>query len=333
MSTLELLSELKAQQIKIRLEGDNLKFLVSSGSISPELAGKLKENKQELVSFLRGSAAKTYRLSRGQRRMWVLSRILPNPPAFSENWAAFMEGSLNPEHLERAINEILKRHEALKTCFRMYGKRPQQVVRDDVTTQLNVVDLGQLSETAKDKQVRQWLEQAGLKSFDMENGPLVRASLLMLGRKRYVLMISMHKLVADNWSMGLFLREMETFYNMFKQGEPLPEHDPEKQYADFVRWQREWLRSETSKEQLDYWTQKLAGSLPVLELPGDRPRSRVNSFRTNRTTLHFPQPLIEKLKLLGDSEGTNLFILMMLRKDICSYYIIAVKITTQLCLL
>ncbi|NRD67016.1 amino acid adenylation domain-containing protein, partial [Corallococcus exiguus] len=243
-------------------------------------------------------------LSFAQQRLWFIDQLEPGTALYNMPVALRLEGDLDVGVLERALREVVSRHEALRTTFEVQDGQPLQVIHSDMALHLERVEV---SESA----ARQRIEQEMLKPFDLSRGPLLRALLLKLGNQEHALVVSMHHIVSDGWSLGVLIREVGALYAAFSSGQPSPLPELPVQYGDYAAWQRDWLRDETLAREVDYWKQSLMGAPPVLELPTDRPRPAV---RTNAgTTLGFmlPLDLSRKLNALAQQEGASLFMALL----------------------
>ena len=245
-------------------------------------------------------------LSFSQQRLWFLEQLLPDHSAAHIPVAVYLTGTLNVEALQRGIGEILRRHEVLRAAFPAEDGTPVQVVATASGYRLPVTDLATLTEGDRQREeVRLATEEAhGL--FDLARGGLVRTRLLKLSDTRHLLLLTMHHIVSDGWSLSIFNRELSVLYNAFVQGKPSPLGGLPIQYADFSRWQREWLRGDILQSQLVYWKQLLGGRLPVLDLPTDRLRPAVQTFRGHHQTLRLSPALVKSLNALSRSEDATL---------------------------
>ncbi|HEX7238904.1 MAG TPA: amino acid adenylation domain-containing protein, partial [Longimicrobiaceae bacterium] len=250
-------------------------------------------------------------LSFAQERLWFIDQMEPGNPAYNELGVTRLEGVLDVEALARALAAVVERHDALRTVFAARGGEPEQVVVDGMRVPLETEDLSALppeeAEAAAERRVRE--EPA--RPFDLARGPLLRATLLRLAPERHLLLLAMHHVVSDGWSRGIIVREVSEAYAAFAGGaEPrLPE--PPVRYADYAAWQRERLRGELLERQLGYWTAKLAGAPPSLELPTDRPRPPVQSFAGGTHRFRVPAAVADALRALAREEEATLFMVLL----------------------
>ncbi|HEX8202153.1 MAG TPA: amino acid adenylation domain-containing protein, partial [Isosphaeraceae bacterium] len=209
-----------------------------------------------------------------QQRLWFLDQLEPGSAAYNIPVAVRLAGRLDVGALGRALAEVVRRHEALRTTFASEGGVPRQVIAPAQALALPVTDLTDLPESDRRAEALRRLRAEAARPFDLARGPLVRAGLFRLGEAEHVVAVTMHHIVSDGWSIGVLVREVAALYDAFRRGAPSPLPEPALQYADYAAWQRRWLQGEVLQTQLDYWAGQLAG-VPALELPADRPRPSV----------------------------------------------------------
>ncbi|MCC6698260.1 MAG: amino acid adenylation domain-containing protein [Candidatus Hydrogenedentes bacterium] len=231
------------------------------------------------------------RLSFAQQRLWFLDRLGSDDGVYTISVALRLRGTLDPGALQNAIGRILERHEVLRTVFAGSDEEPRQFVHADIAPHLDPVDLSALPDGERDGAVRRLVREALRKPFDLTEGPLFRALLVRLDAAEHVLGVSMHHTVSDGWSMGVFARELELSYSAFAAGEQPDMPTLPIQYADFAEWQRDYLRGEVLDQQVCFWKQHLKGAPPALDLPTDRPRPAVQTFRGGRASIALPAAL------------------------------------------
>jgi len=223
-------------------------------------------------------------LSFAQQRLWLITQMDSAASAAYHIPAALrLRGQLDRLALERALNRIVERHEALRTRFELVEGEPvQRIAPANVGFQLQQHDLRE--EADREEQVRYWSRQEAHAAFDLQQGPLIRGRLLRVAEEEHVLLVTMHHIVSDGWSLGVLMRELSALYRAFCQGEddPLPELSI--QYADYALWQRRWL-DETLQQQLLYWKQELEGAPALISLPTDRPRPAVQDYAGERVAI------------------------------------------------
>jgi amino acid adenylation domain-containing protein len=249
-------------------------------------------------------------LSFAQQRLWFLDQLEPGLPAYNMPGAVRISGVLDRAVLEKSLSEIVRRHEILRTSFPVRGGAPVQFVAAATPLDLPVIDLRELPPSQRDTQFDQIVTPEAHAPFDLARGPLLRVKLVRRSADEHVLLVTMHHIVSDGWSLDLFLRELATLYQAYAEGldSPLPELPV--QYADFASWQRKWLQDEKLDSLLAYWVKQLKGAPPVLELPADHARPAVRSFNGTRQSLLLPPILTAELKRLSRQEGVTLFMVL-----------------------
>jgi amino acid adenylation domain-containing protein len=250
-------------------------------------------------------------LSCAQQRLWFFDQLEPGNISYNLPSAIRLAGTLNVAALEQGLREIVRRHEVLRTTFVTRGEEPVQVIASAPSLGLRVVDLGGLPEGEREARAQELAAQEALRPLDLASGPLLRATLLHLGAEEHVLLLTMHHIVSDGWSMGeIFFRELAALYEAFVNGRPSPLPELPIQYADYAVWQRQWLQGEVLGAKLAYWKERLTGA-PALDLPTDRPRSELTHFRGERQLLQLPSELARKLESLSRKEGVTLFMTLL----------------------
>jgi amino acid adenylation domain-containing protein len=250
-------------------------------------------------------------LSFAQQRLWFLDQLEPESPLYNIHVAVNLSGPLNVPVLQRSMGEILRRHEALRTTFAVIDDRPVQLINKTAVFKLPVSDLQELDESERWLRMSAWAEAEARRRFDLTKGPLLRANLLRLSETEHVLLLTIHHIVSDGWSMGVFVRELAALYKAYMAGRPSPLPDLPIQYADFAAWQRGWLQGERLEEQLSYWRTQLADAPPLLKLPTDRPRPPVQSYSGAHEALLLSESLSRSLKELSRREGATLFMTLL----------------------
>ncbi|HVG20491.1 MAG TPA: amino acid adenylation domain-containing protein, partial [Blastocatellia bacterium] len=294
---------------------------------SPTIAGLAKRIEEAMKGASSAQAPPIGRAPRdsdlppsfAQLRLWIIDQFDPGSPLYNIYAAVGLSGALNTPALEKSIGEILKRYEALRTTFTISGGQVVQVINEISDWRLPVTDLRQIDEYGREREAMRIAAEEARGSFDLEAGPLFGANLLRLGDENHWLLVTMHHIVSDGWSMGVFVRELAALYEAFSEGKPSPLEELPIQYADFAVWQREWLQGDELVRQLDYWKQQLADSPPALELPTDRPRPPFQTFSGTHESLHVSNDLTEALKGLSRREGVTLFMTLLAAFDVLLY--------------
>ena len=250
-------------------------------------------------------------LSFAQERLWFLAQLHPHSPLDSISAAVQVQGALNVSALRRALEAIVIRHQSLRATFVAMDGRPHQIIAESQTVELPVIDLQGLPQSERANRAKRLATEEATRPFDLVRGPLWRFRLYRLREAEHVLLASMHQIVSDDWSMRVLLRELAALYTALSCGQPSPLPELPIQYSDFAIWQREWLQGEVLEQQLSYWKQQLSGSLPVLELPTDRPRPLIQSYRAAREHLLLSQTVTSALIELSHREGASLFMTLL----------------------
>ncbi len=250
-------------------------------------------------------------LSFAQQRLWFLDQLEPGNSTYNIYAAVRLRGPLNVAALEQSLNEILRRHEALRTTFATVEGQPIQMISSPEPFTLSIADLRQFPETEREPEARRLATEEARRPFDLARGPLLRTTLLRLSEEDHILLLTMHHIISDGWSRGVLYRELSALYEAFSAGKPSPLPEPPIQYADFAVWQRQWLQGKTLEVQLSYWKKQLEGAPSVLEVPTDRPRPAVQTFRGARQSLVLSKSLTEAVKALSRQEGATLFMTLL----------------------
>ncbi|MFY9575010.1 MAG: amino acid adenylation domain-containing protein, partial [Blastocatellia bacterium] len=250
-------------------------------------------------------------LSFAQLRLWFLDQLEPGKSVYNLAAAVRLSGPVDIEALKETFNEIVRRHEALRTTFHEIDGEPVQIIAPCLIVPMPVEVLHGLTKgDLEDEVTRVALEEARV-PFDLVQGPLLRIRLLMLGDLDHVLLFTMHHIISDGWSIGILTKELSLLYEAFCEKKLSPLSELPIQYADFVKWQRDRLQGDLLEEQLSYWTHQLADAPAVLDLPSDRPRPPQQSFRGARQSLRLSNELAAALTGLSQSSGATLFMTLL----------------------
>ncbi|MEG4071718.1 amino acid adenylation domain-containing protein [Microcoleus sp. Pol14C2] len=321
----EFLSYLRSLDINVFVEGEILRCNAPEGIITPELRAEISHKKAEIISFLKAANRNSsftpapivpmgrdgnLPLSFAQQRLWFLDQLVPNNPFYNVPAALRLTGSLNLRALQQTFNEIVRRHEALRTTLAVVSGQPVQRIAAAFHLPINVVDLRNLPKESRQTEANRLTAEEAQRSFNLSNDLLLRVTLLQLDDAEYLLMLNMHHIVSDGWSIGVLIQELGALYTAFASEKPSPLPALSIQYADFAKWQREWLQGEVLETQLAYWRQQLNG-ISMLNLPADRPRPAIQSYRGKRQFLQLPKQLSEALETLSQHEGVTLFMTML----------------------
>ncbi|HEX7175267.1 MAG TPA: amino acid adenylation domain-containing protein [Pyrinomonadaceae bacterium] len=258
----------------------------------------------------RGEVSPSSPLSFSQQRLWFFDQVTPGSPLHNLSSILRARGALNLNAFEQSLNELVRRHESLRTTFPADEGRPLQLVAAPRPLQITVNDLGDLPETAREAEALRVAAEEGRRPFDLARGPLMRASVLRLGPEDHLLVFTTHHIVSDGWSQGVIVREMSELYRSFLTGAQVRLPELPITYADFANWQRETLRGEALEADLTYWKRALDGVAP-LDLPLDRPRPAVPDFRSEEEVFELPEHLSEALRALSRQEGVTLYMTLL----------------------
>ena len=278
---------------------------MNSGSLrSPDLASE-RDTLQQAAS-LEVATEKFVPLSFSQQQLWYVCQFQSGTIAYNQPVAWRLRGKVNARALEESLNAIILRHEALRTTFPCVEGKPVQCIHRELLLKLQVVDLRKVPESAREAQAHKLATQEAHYRFDLASELLLRATLLRTGDEDYVLVLLVHHIVCDGWSMGILINELAQLYREFSAGRQSTLPIPGAQYSDFTLWQREYMQGENRERQIAYWKKQLDGARSP-ELPSARPRPAVPSFRGACEFFAFPKSLTEAFKALCAREGVFLF--------------------------
>lgn len=264
-------------------------------------------------------------LSFAQQRLWVLAQLEPGSPSYNIPIALRVAGSLDVPALEKSFNEVVRRHDVLRTTFVAVDGQPRQVTAPKVEIPLRVIDLEHLPQGEREATALRLATAEAKRPFELAYGPMLRTSLLRLSEDEHVLLVTLHHIVSDGWSAGILVRELTTLYENYMAGRPSPLPELSIQYADFASWQRQWLSGDRLETQLAYWKTALGNSPQPVELPTDYPRPAIQSSRGASVTAKFPPDLSEGIKAFSRRQGATLFMTAL-----SGFYVLLFRYTGQL---
>ena len=280
--------------------------------LAEQLAAVATEDSSETPLPIRLIARdKPIPLSFAQQRLWILDRLEPNQSAYNMPAAFRLTGPLDIAALEQSIDEIVKRHETLRTTISVVGDEPVQSIAPSLSINIPIIDLTQVPKDDQLRQVQQRAHWEAKKPFDLSLGPLMRVTLLRIGKEEHILLLTLHHIVSDGWSMGVLYRELSVLYAAFANGRSPSLPELAIQYADYAVWQRQWLQSKQLLVQLDYWKQQLDGAPRVLDLPTDYPRPATLVHKGSKEQLLLSADLSEKVRSLSRLENTTVFMTLL----------------------
>ncbi|NEO98539.1 MAG: amino acid adenylation domain-containing protein [Symploca sp. SIO2E9] len=312
--------------MKLRIENGSLRCHAPKNLLTPILRDQIAERKTEIIEFLQrvdfaSSSSnkqiltvprdKELPLSFAQQRLWFLQQLEPDNPFYNEYGAIQLTGILNVAALEQSLNEIVQRHEALRTTFKMLDGETFQTIAPSLILTLPVVDLCQLPEAEQEMEVQRLATDQNQGPFDLVQDSLLRWTLVQLSEQKHVLLFTIHHIVYDGWSAGVIIRELSALYETFSSGKPVSLPELPIQYADFAVWQRQELQGAKLESQLSYWKQQLNNAPPLLQLPTDRPRPPVQTYRGAKESFELPKSLTKALQAIGRKAEATLFMTLL----------------------
>jgi len=277
-----------------------------------QLSGRLREATSTRQALVKKARPEPLPLSYAQQRLWFLDQLAEGSSTeYNVPVALRLKGDLSLDALERTIHTIVERHESLRTHFTEVNGEPVQVIEPEVRIAIPVEDLSELSDELRRERVREALAEEASESFDLSRGPVLRAKVLKLGERKHILCRTMHHIVSDGWSQGVFNREFMTLYEAYREQRENPLKPLAVQYADFALWQREWLQGGALEQRLGYWKEQLAGIPERLELPADRPRPTLRTFAGEICQASLAAELTGALKRLSQQHQATLYMTLL----------------------
>ncbi len=274
-------------------------------------AGTQSGLRQTQEAFEAEASSYAFPLTFAQQRLWFLSQLEGDSASYNVPWAIKIEGLLNVSALERTLSAIVARHEVLRTTFSMADHAPVQIATAARPVTLQIVDLTSVPAEEREQQARKLAQEEAGRPMDLVNGPLLRTSLLRLGDRDHVLLLTLHHMVFDGWSRRVFVRELGAIYEAFSLGRPSPLAELPLQYADYAVWQREYLQGSTLERHFTYWRKQLEAAPVQLELPTDRPRPAAQSYTGTVLRWEAPADLLAQLTALSRGSGATLFMTLL----------------------
>lgn len=325
MNLKQFVAELALAGVKLWLEGDQLRVRAPKEILTPEVRDLLALHKAELVKLLQKksnasdtsipqipvSLRRNLPLSFAQEGIWFLNQLEPTNPFYNEVPALRLQGSLNVVALEKSLNKIIQRHEALRTNFATVEEQPVQVIAENLTLSVQVLDLGELPESEREIAWGLKARAQVQKPFDLSSSGLIQASVLQLTQTEHILLLTIHHIVWDAPSEGVLVRELAAFYTAYCNNLSLELPELPIQYTDFAVWQRQRLQGDVLESQLAYWKQKLSGAPALLELPTDRVRPLTQTFQGASYRQVLSHELTEALMILSQRLGVTLFMTLL----------------------
>ncbi|HEX2094914.1 MAG TPA: condensation domain-containing protein, partial [Longimicrobiaceae bacterium] len=250
-------------------------------------------------------------LSFAQQRLWFIQQLEPASPAYHMPYPLRLRGALDLHAVQRTLDELVRRHESLRTVFPATDGEPVQVVRPAAPVPLPRVDLEWLPEEAREREMQRLAAAEIARPFDLARGPLLRVLLIRLREEEWGLVLVLHHIISDGWSIGVLVREISALYEAYARGVESPLEELPVQYADYAVWQRRRLTAEGLRAQVGWWRERLAGAPPLLELPTDRPRTAAPAARGESRGFGVGAETAWQVRELGRAEGTTTFVVLL----------------------
>ncbi len=321
MNVAQLIDDLRQRDIRVWADGAQLRYDAPAGAMTDELRDQLRSSKEQIIAHLqqpqdlpppieRCEHDGAIPLSYAQQRLWFIDQLESGSVQYNLLRALKLGGALDVAALREALAEIIRRHDALRTTYTSANGRPHQHVAASLETPFEVVDLSHLSPEAQQKRSQEMAVEGYRRPFDLAAGPLICATLIKLSDREHVFLLAMHHIVSDGWSMGVLVRELTALYEAFAQGKPSPLPQLPIQYADYTRWQQQWLDGAVLDKQLGYW-QRVLRDVQPLELPTDRPRTDELTYAGGHRRIALPDDLCRSLRRLARDQNATLFMVAL----------------------
>jgi aspartate racemase len=321
----ELLSLLHGRGVQLWVENGKLRYRGSAEVLTPDLLSQLRRQKSAIIEFLdnaqrtpenhqplvRSARPAQLPLSYAQERLWFLDQLEPGNVQYNVPTGLRLTGRLEVAVLQACLNQIVRRHEVLRTRYTMVTGQPQQIIEPAAPLSLQLLDISQFPEPQRALAATRRCNAEAQRPFALADGPVLRATLIRLGAEEHILLLVMHHIATDGWSISVLLRELTALYQALCESRPSPLADLPFQYADYAIWQRAWLPGEVLAQQLEYWKKQLAEAPERLALPTDRPRPVAQSHRGALRQRPLPPSLAVALTELSRREGVSLFMLLL----------------------
>ena len=311
------------QGIFLSVDNGNLQVDTNKESLSQDTLALLKSHKQELVNYIEAFQAQQAAISRqqlkkathdgptplsfAQQRLWIVDRMEQGAAQSNVSAPFVLEGKLNKQAMQKAIDTIVARHEVLRSVYREQNDECYQQVLEQFDVTIPEIDLSHLEPEAFEQKVRELAREEALTAFDLEHDVMLRVTLLKHTEDKHVALFSMHHIASDGWSVGVFIKEFNILYSAFSQGMENPLPELEVQYGDYAHWQRDWMQGSVYENELDYWLNNLQDAPPVHSLPLDKPRAAKPSIIGKKVKRTLSSAVLKKLNDMCKSEGVTLF--------------------------
>ncbi|KAB8332381.1 amino acid adenylation domain-containing protein [Scytonema tolypothrichoides VB-61278] len=329
MNLVEFLQNLSAIGIELWVNGDKLCYEAPEDVLSPELLAQIKQYKQEIIYLLqkRTNIAKTDPLSHRQTAVWFLYQLAPLSAAYNLAYAARLVSNVDIAALRQATQALIERHSVLRTTYTAQHGEPVQTIQENQEVCFSIQEAANWSQD----DLSNWLVSESDRPFDLNNGPVLRFNLLIKNTitdasvaKEVILLMSAHHIAMDFWSLELLVSELRLFYKAIKTGQQIALPPQNLQYKDFVRWENQMLASQEGERLWNYWRDRLAGELPILNLPTDRPRPPVQTYEGASYSFVFGEKLIHNLLEVAKAEGVTLYTIIL-----AAFQVLLLRYTNQ----
>ncbi len=326
MHITDFYSKLRKLDIHLWLDGEKLRFNAPEGVFTQEIKDEILQRKADIIKFLKTSGnmndtdnkkiqavqdKKDVPLSYSQQRLWLVGQMDVDNYAYNIPAAVKLEGSLNIKALEAGIDEIVQRHNILCTTLQQSNGKVIQTVNSEMKIPLVIIDLSSEENDEKRKHTEEQMREEAVTPFRMDTGPLMRAKLVIWDKTQYVLLLTMHHIISDDWSLNVFVRELAILYNSFVEGKKSPLLPLPIQYGDYAIWQRDWLEKGGMDEQLEFWRNKLQNIEEIPDFPSDYTRPPIQTYNGHREFIMLPAETLSALKQLSQKESTTLFTVLL----------------------
>ena len=322
----EFLSYLCSLDVKLWVEDNRLRCNAPKAALTSFVKEELAERKEDILAFLRNNSVDVVAdkqpispvkrqgnlpLSFAQQRQWFLAQLEPDNSLHNIPASVRLQGQLNVEALGQSFNEIISRHEALRTNFQTVEGQPIALISEEKPLTLSISDISELPANQQEAEVRQIAFQEAKQPFNLKSDLLLRVKLLRLSEKEHIVLLTMHHIVSDGWSIGVLVEELAILYQTFCNGQPSSLPALPIQYVDFAAWQRQWLQTEVLETQISYWLKHLENAPKILDLPTDYPRPTIQTFRGETYSFELSKELSAALNKLSQQQGSTLFMTLL----------------------
>lgn len=329
LNVINFLQDLQAQGVELWVEGDKLKYRSTKEVLTPQVLSQIKQYKLEILDLLRQKVEpkQPYPLSLGQQALWFLYQLAPESTAYNIMYAVRLKPNIDTAILEQAFTKTIARHPSLRSTYKTEDGQPVQQVSQDLPVQFKVTQTSDLSQDYLDN----WLAENADRPFKLEQGDLIRAHVLnrsdqtdSIEKKEFILLLVAHHIAIDFWSLDILIDDLCLLYQSIEQGTSISLPPLTVQYQDYVRQEQSKLASPELDRQWDYWQQKLAGELPVLNLPTDKPRPPVQTYNGVSQYFTLNEELSQGIRELAKKTGTTPYAIVL-----AAFQVLLLRYTNQ----